>query len=180
MKTSNLIALGGVALLFMLSIAFQSRVHYHVKKERKAGFGARMTQDRPLDYFEGIRIEAPIHVVFTQDSIGSIAVSAPEEIIDSVTTQIVDRVLYLSLNGKKRGKDTILIKIHNPKLESLELTNGSFENSGTLQCTTFRLQMADKSHCRLRLDSPLLEVANEKGADLTLEGTTEQINFINQ
>ena len=65
MKTSNLIALIGAALLFMMSLFFQGRVHYYVKKESATGYGVFENQTRNLTrFFNHIQAGEKIKVVF--------------------------------------------------------------------------------------------------------------------
>jgi len=180
MKTSNLIASIGAALLFFMSMTFQSRVHYHVKKERKAGYGALESQSREIAQFNQLYIGPAIKVVYTQDSIPRLTLEAPKEILDSITTTITQNKLKVGLSEKTKAMDSITVFVSNPSLNQLELDGGSFENQGTLLAEKFFLKMEGKSDCQLNLTAKALEIRKEKSATLDLSGKTEHINFINQ
>ena len=179
MKTSNLIALIGAALLFFMSIAFQSRIHYHVKKEKEAGYGSTVSETRDIGYFNRLYIDQKVKVVFTQDTT-SLKVHAPKEVLDSVYTSIQDETLKIHLTASLSAKDTVQIFLSNPALGALELVGGHFETQGTLKTETFYLKMDKNSSCSLHLNTKVLEVSKDKEALLNLKGKTEEINFINQ
>jgi len=180
MKTSNLIATLAAALLFFMSMTFQSRVHYHVKKERKAGYGTLESQTREIARFNRLYVGEAIKVVFTQDSITRLKLQGPKEILDSITTNITQNELKVVLREKTRAMDSITVFVSNPGLNQLELAGGSFKNHGTLHAERFLLKMEGKSNCQLNLSAQVLEVTLEKSASLSLSGKTEHINFINQ
>ncbi|MEM8507516.1 MAG: DUF2807 domain-containing protein [Bacteroidota bacterium] len=180
MKTSNRIATIGVALLFFMSITFQARVHYHVKKERKAGYGALGSQIRDIAQFERLYIGKNIKVVYTQDSTTALRMRAPREILDSITTNTIQNKLKITMPAKIKTKDTITVFVSNNHLQQLELAGGYFENLGVLRTEKFQLTMDGKSDCQLNLDVQILEVKTAKSATLDLKGKTEEIIFINQ
>lgn len=180
MKTSNLIATIGAALLFVLSMTFQARVHYHVKNERKAGYGALASQTRKIAPFDQLYVGASIKVIYTQDSVPGLKVRGPKEILDSITTNIVQSQLKVMLGKKAKSMDSITVFVSNTGLKQLELAGGSFENKGVLHAEKFQLLMDGESDCALHLNAQILEVTKEKSATLNLKGKTEEINFINQ
>ncbi len=180
MKTSNLIVLIGVALLFALSLFFQGRVHYHVKKERAAGFGLFESQKRDIAHFDSIEVSDRIKVVFTQDSTTTLNVWGPSAFLDSIQTTVLDSKLQINLNAKIKTKDTITIAITNNSLSGLVLEHGYFENEATLNTEKIKLKMDKNSTCKLALRAKTLEVDMAKGAGLELNGKTEEIIFINQ
>ncbi len=180
MKTSNLIVTIGAALLFFMSITFQARVHYHIKKERKAGYGALESQIRDIAQFDRLYIGKNIKVVYTQDSTTALNLQAPKEILDSITTNTIQNELKITMGSKIKAKDTITVFVSNNSLKQLELAGGYFENEGMLRTEKFHLIMDGKSDCELNLDVQILEVKMEKSATLNLKGKTDEIIFINQ
>lgn len=180
MKTSNLIVLIGAAMLFVMSLFFQGRVHYHVKQERVAGYGATETQSRAIARFDRIQVGENIKVVFSQDSITTLNVQGPREVLDSIKTTVLQNELRISLESRRKTKDTIKVFVNNDNLSELVLTGGYFENKGMLRTEKFYLKMDKDSDCTLNLNAEILEVDLAKGAGLDLKGKTEQIIFINQ
>lgn len=180
MKTSNLIAGIGAAMLFILSLLFQGRVHYHIKKEKAAGYGVFESQTREIAHFDHLKVGKKIKVIFSQDSITNIRVWGPKVLLDSIKTHVIQKELQLSLGSGIRTKDTIKVFVNNNALKQLQLTGGYFENKGTLNVDEFRLQMDKDSDCNLHLNAETLEVDMAKGSGLDLTGKTEHIIFINQ
>lgn len=180
MKTSNLIALIGAALLFFMSVVFQTRIHYHIKKERKAGYGAMVSEIRDLAHFDRLYIDQKIKVVFIQDPTSALKVFAPREVLDSVITSVIDEELKVTMTRRMNTKDTVKVVVSNQTLEAIELVGGYFENQGTLNAERFHLKMDKNSDCSLKLNAKVLEISMDKNATLDLKGKTEDIRFINQ
>ncbi|MEO0572101.1 MAG: DUF2807 domain-containing protein [Bacteroidota bacterium] len=180
MKTSNLIAGIGAAMLFTLSLLFQGRVHYYIKKERAAGYVTFESQSREVAYFDRMRVKEKIKVVFSQDSITSLRVHGPKELLDSIKTNVIQNTLQISLGSRTRTKDTIKVFVNTSTLNALELAGGYFENTGMLMADAFYLKMDKNSDCNLNLSSQRLEVDMAKESGLDLKGKTGHIIFINQ
>ncbi len=180
MKTSNLIAGIGAAVLFTMSLFFQGRVHYHVKKEKAAGYGTFESQLRQIAHFERIQVGKKIKVVFSQDSMTTLGIWGPKELLDSIQTHVVENELQITLSSRIKTKDTVKVFVHNNTLRELELMGGYFETKGILNTEEFHLTMDKDSNCNLNLAAQTLKVDLAKGSGLNLKGKTENIIFINQ
>ncbi len=180
MKTSNLIALIGAAMLIIMSLFFQGRVHYHIKKEKAAGYGTFKSQHRDIAHFDHLRVGKKIKVIFSQDSTTTLLVRGPKELLNSITTNVIQNELQITLGPRTRSKDTIKVFVNNNTLRRLTLAGGYFENKGVLNVREFQLKMDKDSDCALNLAAQTLEVDKAKGSGLHLKGETEQVIFINQ
>lgn len=180
MKTSNLIAGIGAAVLFLMSLFFQGRVHYHVKKEKAAGYGTLESQLRQIGNFDRIHVGKKIKVIFSQDSTTTLRVWAPKELLDSIQTHVVENELQITLSSRIKAKDTIKVVVNNSTLSELELAGGYFETKGILNTEEFHLTMDKDSNCNLNLATQTLKADLAKGSGLNLKGKTENIIFINQ
>ncbi|MEM8926767.1 MAG: DUF2807 domain-containing protein [Bacteroidota bacterium] len=180
MKTSNLIAGIGAAVLFIMSLFFQGRVHYYIKKEKATGYGAFESQSREITHFDHLQVGKKIKVIFSQDSTTSLRVRGPKELLDSIKTHVIQNQLRISLGSGIRTRDTIKVFVHTTTLKELELVGGYFENKGMLKADEFHLKMNKDSDCNLNLAAQTLKVDMAKGSGLDLKGKTEYIIFINQ
>ncbi|WP_422860249.1 GIN domain-containing protein [Flagellimonas sp. S174] len=63
-----------------------------------------MSHDRTSVSFEGIKTNAPLRIILEQDSLHKIQVEAPNHLIDSVKTSLVNDTLLIETRKNVRKK----------------------------------------------------------------------------
>ncbi|MGW9686638.1 GIN domain-containing protein [Flagellimonas sp. 2504JD1-5] len=179
MKKSNLILLGALGAALFFSLVFQLSVHSNVKKEKANEVPVEaLTESRAVPHFEGIAIKNRIKVTFSQSEDTQVVVEAPNYIIDSISTAVVDKKLIIESFKKLRKKDSITIQINHPTLKILELNDDShFETNGQISGEHLNLIFKDKSSGNLNLSYDFVTYINNTEGKVNLQGEIKKIDL---
>ncbi|MEL6812704.1 MAG: DUF2807 domain-containing protein [Bacteroidota bacterium] len=181
MKKSNLILLVGLVSIVFFSLAFQFSVRRYLKKDKKEMVGGVTSNEvRSLPYFEELVVNHGLTVFFTQDSITTVKIQAPESYLPYITTTVTHGCLTLDQTKKSPLNDTIRVFISNPILNSLSVkTNGYFETVGPVSGDQLALDFKKESAGKLNLSYRKIHCKKEEGAQLHLSGDSKEISFSN-
>ena len=115
-------------------------------------------------------------MIFRQNDTSSVLVEAPNYIIDSISTTLINNELVLSVSKKLKKKDSILIQIDNPILTSVKLSsNAHFETVGKVSGNELHLELKDASSGNLNLDYENMEYINNTEGSIAIQGEIKKI-----
>lgn len=179
MKKSNLILWGALAAIVFFSLIFQLSVHSHVKELKANKKPVEMiSQAREVFTFTGIKAEGPMKILFEQDATSALEIKAPNYIVDSIQTKITDQTLDLAVSSKLKKRDSVVIRIANPRLHALTLGSKThFETVGKVSGTHLHLQFNENSSGNLNLNYDSLKHENNSTGTVILNGKVTSINL---
>ncbi len=178
MKRSNLILLGALAAIFFFMTALQVRMNGYVKEEVLRDYGNFVDDARTLPKFENIAVTDGIKVFFDQNDTSSIQVEAREELLDFITTKVVDETLVIEKTKRMREKDSVSVFISNPKLDSLNVNSASFYTKGLVMGNVLKMVFSDGADGNLELTYELLECSFSESSNVSLTGNSKKMNFM--
>ncbi|WP_420602143.1 GIN domain-containing protein [Flagellimonas sp.] len=177
MKKSNLILLCALGMAIFFTLVFQLTVHSNVRKGKSNEVAVKtISESRDIPYFEKIVVKNRIKVIFRQNDTSSVLVEAPNYIIDSISTTLINNELVLSVSKKLKKKDSILIQIDNPILTSVKLSNNAhFDTAGKVSGKELHLELKDASSGNLSLDYENMEYINNTEGSIAIQGEIKKI-----
>nr|WP_298790446.1 DUF2807 domain-containing protein [uncultured Allomuricauda sp.] len=180
MKKSNLILLGALGIALFFSLVFQIVVHSNIKKAKANEIPVEViTETRVVAPFDAINASNRLRIVFLQSDESKVIVNAPNYIIDSIGTTVVNRKLIIEASKKLKKKDTIVIQINAPLLTSLELNNKvHFEADTPITGENLHLEFNDESSGAFNLSYDFVSYINNTDGAVTLKGEIEKIDHI--
>lgn len=125
-RTTSLVALllwlAGLFMLYsvgaktIVKLAKSDR-NFHIRWDDD--YGPSVDQTRTVDAFKGLEISENVEVEFTQDSTKQVVISAPQEVLDEVITEVVDGRLKIYTESFMVNYP-IKVRINNDSLTSIE------------------------------------------------------------
>ncbi|WP_190809093.1 DUF2807 domain-containing protein [Flagellimonas sp. S3867] len=179
MKKSNLILLVALGIALFFTLVFQLSVHSNVKKAEANKVAVEIiSESRATFHFNGIVSKNRVKVIFNQSEDSKVVVEAPEYIIDSVSTFVVNQKLVIQVSEKLKKKDSILIHIDHTALNSLELNDSShFETNGQISGENLHLEFKDESSANLNLSYDFVKYINNTEGTVNLQGEIKEIEL---
>ncbi len=180
MKKSSLILWGVLVAMLLFSFIFQLSVHSYVKDGKTNRKPAQMLmQNRVLPDFSSIMAHGRLKIYIEQKDTAEFEVNAPNYIIDSVRTSVLNNVLDIQMGSSLKKKDSIVIKISNPELNRMKFgSKVSIESVGVLSGSNLHLDFSEKSSGNLQLSYENLKYSNTSSGVVTLNGNISQIELI--
>jgi hypothetical protein len=146
-----------VVLIFMVSFTSCKKTLFNSVK----GKGATVTEIRDLSGFNKISLSIDGDVNYVQDSVYFVEISAQQNILDVITTEISGGELKIDAKRWIRKHNGIKIVIHSPDLYAMDLSgSGSMESSSDIVTTTLKLNVSGSGSIKL---------ASVHGAELKVE-----------
>ncbi|MEX0363344.1 MAG: DUF2807 domain-containing protein [Allomuricauda sp.] len=182
MKKSSLILWGALIAILLFSFIFQLSVHSYVKEGKALMKPVQMlTQNRQLGHFIAIKANGRLKILMEQQDTVAIQVNAPDYIIDSIGTLIVNDTLDITVASSLKKKDSIVLRISNPEYLGLHFSSeASVESVGTLSGANLDLKFSDKSSGKLELSYEQLNYNNTSTGSVQLNGKINQLNFMEE
>ncbi len=180
MKKSNLILLGALGTALFFSLVFQVAVHSNIKKGKANEIPVKITSEfRTVSYFDAIKAANRVKIVFNQNDTVKVSVTAPNNIIDSVSTKVVNKKLVINTSNKLKKTDSVLLHIDAPMLTKIDLSDNShFETSGQISGERLNLEFKDKSSGNLNLSYDFVRYINNTEGTVNLQGEIKKIDFV--
>ena len=114
------------------------------------GKGATVTETRNLSGFDKISLSINADVTYTQDSVYFVEISAQQNVLDVITTEIEGGELKIDSRKWIRKHNGIKIIIHSPDLRKIDLDgSGNFESTGMLTTTGLELEISGSGDIRI-------------------------------
>lgn len=142
---------------------------------------SQSTQTRNVGDFHSISVQSGIDLYLTQSSSQSVEVTANDDFIDRVITEIEGGSLKIYLK-KKDGKGwkgnwntgRLEVRVSTDELRSLSASGGSdVENKGTWESDEMKINASGGSDIELDIDVQTLNVNTSGGSDLNVTGTAD-------
>lgn len=182
MKKSNLILLSVLGALLFFSLAFQLSVHSHIRNGGANKVPIKMvSEDRSMPSFNSISVDSRVKILFQQRETPNIAIEAPNHLIDSINTSVLNEELVIEVIKKLKKKDSITIRIDNPELTSLKLgSQAHFKTMGKVSGEKLNLIFYDESSADMELSYDFLKHENTSTGIVNIKGKINQIDFNNE
>ena len=114
------------------------------------GKGATVTEIRDLSGFNKISLDIDADVYYTQDSIYYVEISAQQNVLNVITTDISSGELEIDSRKWIRKHNGITIIVHSPQLYSLDISgSGKIESAGAISTTTLELNISGSGNISL-------------------------------
>lgn len=180
MKKSNLILLGALGTALFFSLVFQVAVHSNIKKGKANEIPVEIISEfRTVSYFDAIKATNRVKIVFNQNDTVKVVVKAPNNIIDSVSTKVVNKKLVINTSNKLKKTDSVLLLIDAPMLTKLELNDNShFETNGSISGEKIHLEFKGESSGNLNLSYEFVQYLNNSEGEINIKGEINQIDLI--
>ncbi len=125
------------------------------------GKGATVTETRNISGFNKISLSIDGDVIYVQDSVYFVEITAQQNIVDVITTDINGGELEIDSKRWIRKHNGIKIVVHSPELYAMDLSgSGSMESSSNIVTTTLKLNVSGSGNIKL---------ASVQGAELKAE-----------
>jgi hypothetical protein len=182
MKKSNLILLSALGALLFFSLAFQLSVHSYVRKADANKVPTKtVVENREVSSFNGISVNSRIKVLFKQTDVPSLTVEAPDHLIDSISTSVLNEKLVIEIIKKMNRKDSITIRVNNPELVLLKLgSEAHFKTVGKISGEELNLMFTDESSADMELSYDFLKHENTSTGIVNIKGKINHVEFSNK
>ena len=135
-KKTNIILFSGLAVIFILMVVGVLTC-FSVKDNEITTLPNKpeKVEIRDLEAFDAIDNEGICNIVYVQSEKSAVEISAPENYIDRIKTDVDDGVLCIDISGRlRRNHDTkINIKVYSPACKSIKN-----EGVGNITCDSLR------------------------------------------
>ena len=174
--------MGALIAILLFSFIFQLSVHSYVKEGKAHSKAVQMlTQSRPLSHFTVIKVSGRLKILLEQQDTTVIQVNAPDYIIDSISTIIIDDTLDISVVSSLKKKDSIVLRISNAEYNGLQFSSeASVESVGPLSGANLDLKFSDQSSGKLELSYEQLNYRNTSTGSVHFNGKINQLNFMEE
>nr|WP_299389046.1 DUF2807 domain-containing protein [Allomuricauda sp.] len=180
MKKSSLLLLGALGSIFIFTLIFQVAVHQNVK-EVKANQKPMVMQEIELNIpsFSSIAAGGNIKIYFEHSTGHILRVNAPDYQMDSVVAKVTGRTLHLGPGKGLRSKDSVVVHVGSPGLDSLVLSsNAHFTTKGQISGPLLQLVLKDDSSAQLDLAVDKLIYKNTSSGQVTLKGAIKNLEIM--
>ncbi|MNV34669.1 hypothetical protein D3C71_1260960 [compost metagenome] len=114
------------------------------------GKGETVTETRNLSGFNKISLSINADVIYVQDSVYFVEISAQQNVLNVITTEINAGNLKIESSRWIRKHDGIKIKIHSPDLRAMDLSgSGNMESSSDILTTGLELNVSGSGNITL-------------------------------
>ena len=181
MKKSNLILFGALAAILIFTLVFQLTTHHYMKKEdRERTTATRVGEERSVASFKSIKSIGALSIVLVQDSLHKVRVEAPNHLIDSVRTNVVQDTLFVESKKNIKKRDSVLIYITLKSLKHLGLdTYSSIESKGSISGNELNLELKGQSTAKLLLNYEHMQYSNSSDGAVDVSGDIKNIKIVN-
>ena len=145
----------------------------------KTGSGTIVEETRSVDPFHGVSVGQGIHVLIAEGDAQTVRVSADDNLIHLLSTQVEAGILKIQFQDKVSLIDAnITVTISN--LGHLdELTAGSgaeIKTEGVMKHSqNIQFHLSSGSRAEVTVDAPVIQIETGSGADAELKGLTRKL-----
>lgn len=136
-KITNKLLFSGLAVIFVFLVGGTIASFYAVldNKTNDATDKTPKVETRSMESFDAIENNGMCNIVYVQSERSAVEISAPENYIDRIKTDVDDGVLCIDISGRlRRNSDTkINIKVYSPTCKSIKN-----EGVGNITCDSLR------------------------------------------
>ena len=183
-KKTNIMLFSGLAVIFILMVVGVLTC-FSVKDNEITTLPNKpeKVEIRDLEAFDAIDNEGICNIVYVQAERSAVEISAPENYIDRIKTDVDDGVLCIDISGRlRRNSDTkINIKVYSPACKSIKNEGvGSIELSKlSVSCLKADNEGVGKISVEV-LDANYIRLDNEGVGSVCVSGKAEIAKLINE
>lgn len=136
------------------------------------GSGNVITEKRTInESFTKIDVNRGIEVIVEQGNTVEIEVEADDNIINHITTKVVNGVLVISTDESIDTAEAEIVRVQMPTINGLESSSGSNINStNTLKGSTINIKSSSGSEIEVTLEYDAVTSESTSGSEITLAG----------
>ncbi|WP_343631365.1 head GIN domain-containing protein [Fluviicola sp.] len=159
----------GILLLAVPFSSCKKQVFNSIK-----GKGQTVTEIRDLSGFNKISLDIDAHVFYTQDSVYYVEISAQQNVLDVITTEISSGELEIDSRKWIRKHNGINIIVHSPDLYALDISgSGNIESAAGISTSTLELNVSGSGNITLSsIHSAELEAKISGSGNISASGGT--------
>lgn len=156
--------------ILLLAVSFTSCKKHLFNSIR--GKGATVTETRDLSGFNKISLDIDADIYYTQDSVYYVEISAQQNVLDVITTEISSGELEIDSRKWIRKHNGIKITIHSPDLYALDISgSGNIESAAAISTTTLELNISGSGNISLAaVNSAELEAKISGSGNISASG----------
>jgi hypothetical protein len=136
------------------------------------GKGATVTETRDLSGFNKISLDIDADIYYTQDSVYYVEISAQQNVLNVITTEISSGELEIDSRKWIRKHNGIKIIVHSPNLYALDISgSGNIESAAVISTTTLELNISGSGNISLAaVNSAELEAKISGSGNISASG----------
>ncbi|MCB0442856.1 MAG: DUF2807 domain-containing protein [Flavobacterium sp.] len=161
-----------IIIVFITALLFNSCQYSIDLGDAVKGNGNVTTVNRPVSgEFTNIEVSHGIDVEVTQSNAKSIQVKADDNIIDYITTDIVDGTLRIALEKSVKNTKSKKVFVTLPNIESLRTSSGALiESKNTLVVSELETKASSGSEIKLDVEAERITCETSSGSDIQIKG----------
>lgn len=159
-----------IPVILLLAVSFTA-CKKHLFNSIK-GKGSTVTEIRDLSGFNKISLDIDADVYYTQDSVYYVEISAQQNVLDVITTEISSGELEIDSRKWIRKHNGIKIIVHSPNLYALDISgSGNIESASTISTSILELNVSGSGNITLSsINSAELEAKISGSGNISASG----------
>jgi len=163
--TKYIVAL--VISLLMMSCIFDSSLISGIE-----GNGNLITQERPIDNFNQIKVSRGLQVYLTQSENLKLVVEADENLHDIIMTKVQNKILHIYADENIRSSKAKKVMVNFNTLENLKITSGShILGMNNFKLENIAIDASSGGQIDVEIDAKVIECDASSGSLIKLTGS---------
>ena len=159
-----------VLLLFLSSCYFDFR-------ETVYGNGKVVTEDRPADSFNRLKVSSGVDVFITQGEEESLKVIADENLLEYIKTEIIDNTLKIYTEANIRQAKSKEVHLVYKQLREIDISSaGDVEGTNRMKVDDLDLDLSSAGDLVLDVEATRINCNISSAGDARLSGTVDELN----
>lgn len=166
-------------IVALITVLLFSSCQYSIDfSDAVKGSGIVKSVNRPVaGEFSSIQVSNGIDVEVTQNDSKSIEVKADDNIIDLITTDIIDGTLKIALEKSVKNTKFKTVYVSLPIIESLRTSSGaSIKSKNILVVSLLETKASSGSEVKLSVEAENLTCDSNSGSEIKINGKALQFN----
>lgn len=138
------------------------------------GSGVQTTERRAVGSYHAIAVSTGVTVLVHRGEAGSASVTADDNLVDQVTTDVRDGMLYVGIAGGVRTAGNLKVEIANSALDSISASSGSTVDAESLSGATLDVSASTGATVRGAGSAESLTLSASSGATADLRNVEVQ------
>jgi hypothetical protein len=132
------------------------------------GSGVKTTVQRSVGPYHGIDASVGVTVVVESGDPGAVSVTADDNLLDMLTTEVRDGTLYIGINGGLRTRNELKVQLANSRLDAIAASTGAAVTADSLSGSAITISAATGATVRGGGTADSVTVASTTGASVDL------------
>ena len=142
------------------------------------GNGNISEEERPVSYFNTIKVSSGINVYLSQGDNEKISVKADENLLDIIKTEIENEELKIYASEQIRHSKSKKVYVTVNDIEKISTSSGSNLYTETdIKSNNLDLSSSSGSNMKLNVETNFIDASASSGANLMIEGITRDIEM---